>query len=144
MKSAKVFVLLGFAIGVIVVASIAVGVLIWSEVRRADATPGRNEKTKLILNAFGCRIVAATVGDQPMKWSWLDSGWQAHVGQGEHLLEVTADLGTATAMIHLGPEHRGGELYIIVDGRVSPPVLESTDLGFKVPLQPRKDSHRER
>lgn len=138
MSTKKTYVTLALALGVIAVGGTVAGVLLWSNLKRAEATPLRSERAKLILYAIDCSIVAATVGDQPMKWSWLDMEWQAYVSQGEHLLKVATDVGSATTKIHLRPEHRGGELYIIVDGKASPPMLESTDLGFKVPLQPNR------
>lgn len=139
MSTKKVHFRLSLALAVIGVAGTVAGVLFWSNLKRAEATPVRSERAKIILYAIDCSIIAATVGDQPMKWSWLDMEWQAYVSQGEQLLKVATDVGGATTKIHLRPEHRGGELYIIVDGKASPPMLKSTDLGFKVPLQANRE-----
>lgn len=113
----------------------ALGVLLWIQSRGSKADAQEPRKARLILLSDGCRSVEATFGTHQFRWSWLDGGWKVSAEPGRYPLVVTTDRGSASAVVHLDASMRGAEIYIYVDCQSSPPQLDATELGIKVPLR---------
>ncbi|MEW5885021.1 MAG: hypothetical protein AB1725_12485 [Armatimonadota bacterium] len=114
---------------------IALGVVMWMQGRGSKVDGQEPRQAKLILLSGGCSHVKATLGDQHFRWSWLDDWWTVSAEPGRYPLVVTTDRGSASAVVHLDASMRGAEIYIYVDCQSSPPQLDATDLGIKVPLR---------
>lgn len=114
---------------------IALGVVVWIHIRDSKADAQEPRPARLILLSHGRRSVAATFGTHQFRWSWLDGGWKVSAEPGRYPLVVTTDRGSASAVVHLDASMRGAEIYIYVDCQSSPPQLNVTDLGIKVPLR---------